>query len=67
MTHDYQVALDIGVAIFATKPRLRRCRRCGKRWCGSNIRSLELGGFGGITYGSKKCRRKGAKRERHWK
>lgn len=45
----------------------KRCRRCGKRWCGTNRRLNELYPdlapfLYEVTYGSKKCRNKGPKR-----
>ncbi len=48
---------------------LRRCRRCGKRWCGTDAKLMQIYGTNydehgvpRVTYGSKKCRKKGPKR-----
>lgn len=60
-------------------PRQRRparCKRCGKRWCGTDLKlrelypadfneaepSLDSKVTDRVTYGSKKCREKGPKR-----
>lgn len=46
--------------------RPKRCKRCGKRWCGTSARLDKLypedAPHREMTYGSKKCRRKGPKR-----
>lgn len=50
------------------KKKTKRCKRCGKRWCGTNRQVLKLYPSEAalyvdtITFGSKKCRRKGPKR-----
>lgn len=45
----------------------RRCGRCGKRWCGTNLRVMAVHPgdpteWDRVTFGSKKCRDKGPKR-----
>jgi hypothetical protein len=46
--------------------RMKPCKRCGERWCGTPHKKIELYGSneaaGMKTYGSQKCRRKGPKR-----
>lgn len=50
---------------------MKRCKRCGKRWCGTDGKLIKLygpncasGDHGPkrVTFGSKKCRNKGPKR-----
>ncbi len=55
---------------------MKRCKRCGKRWCGtdlklresypesfaSNVLSLDDRITDRVTFGSIKCRKKGPKR-----
>lgn len=47
---------------------MKKCKRCGKRWCGTNKQLKKLYPDEWFskeydrTYGTKKCRRKGPKR-----
>lgn len=45
----------------------KRCKRCGKRWCGTSLQIIklnpdELWRHRDRSWGSKKCREKGSKR-----
>jgi len=47
--------------------KVKRCKRCGKRWCGTSLKLRELYPDETFcdserTYGTKKCREKGPKR-----
>lgn len=54
---------------------MTRCKRCGKRWCGTDGKLIKLygpdyasdalgldGQIARVTFGTKKCRDKGPKR-----
>lgn len=48
----------------------KRCKRCGKRWCGTNLQIIKVRGedypgewVGFRSYGSKKCRDKAGKKK----
>ena len=50
------------VYVKNTKRLFRRCRRCGKRWCGTDLKLIELYGHNysethpiRATFGSKEC------------